>query len=117
MAQYNPSRDVQRPTFSARAPTLGPNIPVCVKHSKLPLNSNPLHFFPKKRTLSIKIHSLEEYITCVVGQWGRNKSQTTGEIVRQPDHKYSVPANPRGRQQLLNVVNIFLLTRNNASST
>jgi len=94
MAQYNPSRDVQRPTFSARTPILGPNILVCVKHSKLPLNSNSPHFFPKKQNLSIKIHSLEEYITCGVGQWGRNKSQMTGEIVRQPNRKYSVPANP-----------------------
>lgn len=93
LAQYSPLRDVQRPVFSAHPPMLGPNIPRCVKHSKVPLNSNPPHFSPKKRNSSIKIHSLEEYFTCEVDQKGRNKGQTTGEIVRRPNRKYSVLAN------------------------
>ena len=64
-------------------PMLGPKIPTCIKHSKLAQNSNPPHFVPEMPNSSIENYSLEKYATWKVGQRGRNKGQTTGEIVRQ----------------------------------
>jgi len=75
---------------------LGPNNPMCLKHSKLPLNSNLPRFVLEKQKLDIKNHSLEIYAPFKLDQKHRNKGQTTGEIVRRSNGKYSVYTNSPG---------------------